>query len=129
MNKNNDFSLTCKEKTINEFINKDNQNMHKLSSKKNIKCINKNINPQKYKGTYKIKPKKSAINENINYNNVNNYANPSTSTSNNNNSGINLEENYISNNKSPKLSKNNINFNNSANKFIILNKTKEIFMM
>ena len=125
MNKNNEFSLTGKEKTINEFINKDNQNMNKLSSKKNIKCINKNINPQKHKGTYKIKPKKSAINETINTNNVNNYVNPSTSASNNNNnSGINLEENYLSNNKSPKLSKNNINFNNSANKFIILNKNK-----
>ena len=79
MNKNNEFSLTCKEKTINEFINKDNQNMNKLSSKKNIKCINKNINPQKHKGTYKIKPKKSAINETINSNNVNSYVNPSTS--------------------------------------------------
>ena len=124
MNKNNEFSLTCKEKTINEFINKDNQNMNKLSSKKNIKCINKNINPQKHKGTYKIKPKKSAINETINSNNVNSYVYPSTSTSNNNNSIINLEENYLGNNKSPKLSKNIINFNNSANKFIILNKNK-----
>ena len=121
LNKNNNFAMTCKEKSINEFINKDNQNMNKLPSKKNIKCINKNINPQKYKNTYKIKQQKSTMNENSN---TNNYCNPSTSTSNNNNSAINLEENYMSNNKSPKLSKNNINFNNSANKFIILNKNK-----
>ena len=119
----NNFSLTCKEKTINEFLNKEIQNMNKFPSKKNIKCINKNINPQKYKGTYKIKPKKPNMNEN-NMNNTNNNCNANTSTSKNNNSIINLEENDKNNNKSPKLSKNNINFNNSANKFIILNKNK-----
>ena len=122
-NNNNNFALTCKEKSINELINKDIKIMNKLPSKKNIKCINKNINPQKYKGSYKIKQKNSIINENSNTN-TNNYCNPSTSTSNNNNSGITLEDNYMSNNKSPKLSKNNLNFNNSANKFIILNKNK-----
>ena len=121
--KNNNFALTCKEKTINEFINKD-INMNKLPSKKNIKGINKNINPQKYKSSYKNKQINS-MNENSNTNNTNNNCNPSTSTSNNNNnSGIILEDNYMSNNKSPKLNKNNYNFNNSANKYIILNKNK-----
>ena len=121
-NKNNNSSLIYKEKSNNELINKDFKNMNKLPSKKNINGINKNINPQKYKCSYKVKPKKSIINENSLSNNTN-YCNPSTSTSNINNSEINLEENYI-NNKSPKQSKNNININNSANKFIILNKNK-----
>ena len=118
--------MTCQEESITEFINKDNQGINKFSSKKNIKGINKNINPQKYKGSYKIKQKKSMANENIN-NNTNNNFNPSNSTSNNNNnttSEINLEDNLMTNNKSPKLSKNNINLNNSANKYIILNKNK-----
>ena len=121
---NNNFSLTCKEKSVEEFLRKDNPNMNKLPSKKIIKCINKNINPQKYKGNYKINQKKSNMNENSNMSNTNNNCNPSTSNTNNNNSEICLEENYKNNNKSPKLSKNNINTNNSANKFIILNKNK-----
>ena len=125
INKNtNNFALTCQEKSITEFINKDIQNINKFSSKKNIKCINKNINPQKYKGSYKIKQKKSMVNENNTINNTNNN-NPSTSISNNNNiSEIYLEDNLKTNNKSPKLSKNSINLNNSANKLIISNKNK-----
>ena len=122
-NKNRNLEFTFKEKLTNDLVNEDIQNPNKFPSKKNIKCINKNINHQKYKN-YKISQKKSATNDSSKKI-TNHYYNPNTSTTNNNYSGINLEENY-KNNKSPKMSKNNINMNinNSANKFILLNKNK-----
>ena len=128
-NKSNKYTFPCQERSVKDFINKEIKNSNKFPSKKNIKFINKNINPQKYKGSYKISQKKSVVNENSNINNntnnnANNNCNPSTSISNNNNcSGIYLGENLITDSKSPKMNKNNINFN-SANKYIILNKNK-----
>lgn len=121
--KNRNLEFNSKEKSTNDLMNEDFQNTNKFPSKKNIKCINKNINHKKYKN-YKISQKKSTTNDSSKKI-TNHYYNPNTSTSNNNNSEINLEENY-KNNKSPKMSKNNINMNinNSANKFILLNKNK-----